>query len=290
MVVLEEGAAPAPPVPVPVALDLAVHEQYPLSWSVSFYPIALMVWVAVIGSITYGIYQGNQTAGFTVGLFLGLVCLFLSPCLAVGDRYRLEYRIWAIVPFLFLAIGAYIAMMLLAHWCPKMDWDAAVIHKAVYDAPTANLSAMIATDPSGLWVLGADLPDRAVFSIPSQSPNFIGFAINDSSTIFVVQLALDDTPYPGLPFPVQSDGRLWLVNAPNVWRPSLYWLQTDLQTRFPGRNFTSFLVATNALSDYHHSRSVCIPSVQIFAVLGGLAYGYMFCLQLAILFFNIPCR
>ncbi len=301
MVVLEEGAAaaalPAPAaLPVPAALDLVLHQvvrpppRYPLSWSVSFYPIWLVLWVAVFGSITYGIFQGNRTAGTVAGIFLGVVCLFVSPFFAVCGNYRNEYRIWSIIPFLVLASGAYIAMMLLAYWCPIMDRDAAVIHSAVYNPPMANLSQLVVTNPSGLWVIEPELPDRAVFSIPSQSPNFIGFAINDSSTVFVLQLALDDIPYPGIPFPVQSDGRLWLVSAPNAWRPSLYWIQTDLQTRFPGRNFTSFLIATNPLSNYHHSRSVCVPSVQIFAVLGGLAYGYMFCLQLAILFFNIPCR
>lgn len=299
MVVLEEGAAPAAvPVPVPVlaALDLVLHEvvrpppRYPLSWKVSFYPMALVLWVAVFGYLTYGIYQASRTTGTVAGIFLSVVCLFVSPFFAVCGNYRYEYRIWSIIPFLVLAIGAYIAMMLLAHWCPVMDRDAAVINGAVYNPPTTNLSSLVLANPSGLWVLDPAVPDRAVFSIPSQSPNFIGFAINDSSTVFVLQLALDDTPYPGIPFPVQSDGRLWLVGAPNAWRPSLYWIQTDLQTRFPGRNFTSFLVATTALSDYHHSRSVCIPAVQIFAVLGGLACGYMFCLQLAILFFNIPCR
>ena len=296
MTVLEEGAAPAPPVPVPVALDLALHEvvrpppRYPLSWSVSFYPIWLVLWVAMFASVVYGIYQANQTAGTVIGIFLGIVCLFFSPFFVTNGIYRYEYRVWSILPFLVLAAGAYIAMMLLAHWCPNMDGDAAVIHSAVYDPPTTNLSALVLSNPSGLWVLDSDLPDRAVFSIPSQSPNFIGFAINDSSTVFVMQLALDDLPYPGLSFPVQSDGRLWLETAPNAWRPSLYWLQTDLQTRFPSRNFTSFLVATEPLSNYHHSRSVCVPAVQIYAVLGSLACGYMFVLQLAILFCNIPCR
>ncbi len=299
MVVLEEGAA-VPAVAAlpgaPVALDLVLHEmarpppRYPLSWTVSFYPIALVVWVSVFASITYGIYQANQVAGFVVGIMLGLVCLFGSPFFAVCGHDRDEYRVWSIIPFLVLAAGAYIAMMLLAHWCPNMDRDAAVIHNAIYNPETRNLSQQITVNPSGLWVLDSDLPDRAVFSIPSQSPNFIGFAINDSSTVFVMQLALDDLPYPGLSFPVQSDGRLWLETAPNAWRPSLYWLQTDLHTRFPGRNFTSFLVASKPLSNYHHSRSVCVPAVQIFAVLGSLAYGYMFVLQLAILFCNIPCR
>lgn len=296
--VLEEGAAPdlvADLVPGPPFQRNAVRPAPPaLHWKTSFYPILHGLLVAVLLAVVYGFFQAHEDAGIITGIFIGVFALFLNPGVAgsaVVDYDRAVKRIWSLIPAHAFSIGAYVSLMVFANWCPIMDRDAAVVHRAVYHPPTWNLSLAVSLNPSGLWVFDADAPDRAVFSVPPQSPNFIGFAINDSSTVFVMRLPSDDTPYPALPFPLEADGRLWLTTPPTDWRPSLFWIQQDLQTRPAlARNVTSFLTQTGPLSAYNHSRAFCIPAFNAFLSFLALTYAWLAGLQLVILFVKVPCR
>lgn len=294
MVVLEEGAVEAvPQAQIAVAVGPPARRvvRYPLEWRSSFYPLIHGLYILVFLAALYGFYQISRDVGFGMAIVLGIIALVFFPCTTFfAQNGRCEKQTCTMVPSLAVGIGCWVTLALVGQWCPVMDRNAAVIHGAVYHPPTRDLSTAIREKPLGPWVLDSDVPDRAVFSIPPQAPDYIGFAINDSAVVFVIRLPPQDTPFPALPFPTQSDGRLWLTNTPAEWRPALFWIQQDLQTRFTGRDFTSFLVATDTLSQYHNSRSMCIPSFHAFLVFASLTFAWILGLQLVILFKDVSCR
>jgi len=260
---------------------------------VSLYPIYLMCTTAAPFAVLFPIFKASADAGIVFGILMGGFHLGLFPnitaCFFQALRRDATARqFYTITIFAILALAGYLVYvpgLLYCKYASQLHHD---VSQVVYHPPLYKAGSSLSTNDS-LWAIESDLVNRSKFVRPAQTVGLLAFALGESHVALVVETAENPGEFV---LPLQKDGLLWAVRPEDrVWRASLSWIKVEFERVYPGStNITQFVMPTGLWDHYTDRKELCQSLTTAWITLTGVAYAFMFTVQVVNVFFDWGCR